>query len=216
MTLNCEDARERLQQHLQQQRYYLAATLLANRLIKHGYVATVALFEAAGGYELAPGSLQAALQSIQGSPEGEIIAQVLHSPYGCCFVGDRTAAGLNTTYTVGLWNSFWHPEIICVGQPALVARLVLNLQAEQIAEGMPPVLNEPVAIGGSSPEPGESASQVLFRPCGDGAKRLHMPKAVWFHGNGEFSAIQMIWPDHQQRWPWEEGVSAQDAQQLLV
>jgi hypothetical protein len=188
MTLSCEDARQRLQQHFEQESYYLAATLLANRFIKHGYVATVELFKEAGGYELAPALLQSALMAIQNSPEGEIIANVLHSPYSCHLIS----------------------EIVCVGMAPSVARLLINLYAERVAEGTPPPLNEPISGGAIA------QNQIIFQVCSDAAKQQHMPKATWFNSGSRFSAIQMIWQDQEQRWPWDEGFSAPEAQLLLA
>jgi len=210
MTLSCEDAVQRLQQHFEQESYYLAATLLSNRLVKHGYVATVELFKEAGGYEKAPGILQAALMAIKDSPEGEIIANALHSPYGCHLVSETPEEGLTITYTVGLWNSFWHPELVCVGLNPTVARLLVNLYVERVAEGTPPPLNEPISGGAIA------QNQVLFQVCSDEAKAQYLPKAAWFNSGSRFSAIQMIWQDQQQRWPWDDGFTADEPQLLLV
>ncbi len=210
MTLSCEDAVQRLQQHFDQDSYYLAATLLSNRLIKHGYVATVELFKEAGGYEKAPGILQAALMAIKESQEGEIIVNALHSPFSCHLVSETPEDGPSITYTVGLWNSFWHPEMVCVGMNPMVARLLINLYAERVAEGTPPPLNEPVSGGAIA------QNQVLFQVCSDEAKAQHMSKATWFNSGSSYSAIQMIWQDQQQRWPWDEGFTADEQQLLLV
>jgi hypothetical protein len=210
MTLSREDARTRLQLHLEQESYYLATTLLSNRLLRHGYAATAELFKEVGGFEQAAGIWQACLTAIQGTPEGDIIANVLHSPYSCHMLSDLCDGGTNVTYTIGLWHNFWHPEIICVGLPATVARLQINLYAERIADGCPPPLNEPISGGAIA------TNQVQFKICSDEAKAQFLPKATWFNSGQNFSAIQMIWQDQQQRWPWEEGFSAIEPQPLLL
>lgn len=210
MTLSLDDAHKQLQKHLNQENYHLATTLLSNRLLHHGYVATVELFRAVGGFEQAMGIWQACLSAIQGTPEGEIVHNVIDSPHGYHLLSSHASPGMNVTYTVGLWHHFWHPEIICVGLPAPVARLLLMLYGERVAHGCPPPLNEPISGGAIA------NSQVQFKVCSDAAKAEFLPRAVWFNGTQDFGAIQMIWQDPHQRWPWEDGFSAAEPQRLLL
>jgi hypothetical protein len=105
--------------------------------------------------------------------------------------------GPGFAYTIGLQHSFQHPELIVVGLPADMSHLTLNIAGQAIQRG------ERFSIG--------QQSRLFFedRVC---TFRM-VPEAqfrnyLWFYDGPVFTAMQVVWPDAQGRFPWSIGVEA--------
>lgn len=103
-------------------------------------------------------------------------------------------------YSVGLFRNFGQPEIIIMGLPADRAHAIINLVRDEaragrrFAEGD---VTDALLVG----------YNVTFRPVPIPQVIAHFGWAIWFYENGEFPALQLIYPDREHRWPWEPGVS---------
>jgi hypothetical protein len=103
-------------------------------------------------------------------------------------------------YTVGLFQTYGHPEAIVLGLPGDVAHGVLNCLADVIRSG-------------KQFAPGEQTEDLLEGyPC----KFLEIPFeqmfahfgwAIWYYDDRAFPVWQLVYPDRAGRWPWEPGVS---------
>jgi hypothetical protein len=131
--------------------------------------------------------------------EGVHIVHVPHSEDGPAF-----------SATIGLWFHFDQPEVIVFGMPEDVAGDLLNSVADAADEG-------------KRFKHGENHTDLLV---GYPVKFLDVPSesiaeylgsAQWAYGDAEFAVVQLIWPDKQQRWPWQEGVrdGFRDSQPIL-
>lgn len=99
-------------------------------------------------------------------------------------------------YSVGLFRSFDHPEII-----------VLGVAADALAEAVDRV--------GARVRRGErfDASEVargvvdgrlaVFRPVAQRHLGGWLEYAVWYHGGPRFPALQCVWSDGDGRFPWD-------------
>ena len=103
-------------------------------------------------------------------------------------------------YTVGLYHSFGHPELIVVGLPLDVGHSVLNIAGESIRRG-----NRYLA-GTQSDEFLEDRA-CAFRRMPESQYRHYLGWNLWFYDGAPFPALQMIWADQQGRWPWESAVA---------
>ena len=45
---------------------------------------------------------------------------------------------------------------------------------------------------------------MLFRALPKAHFRAHLGAAIWAHEGEDFEAVQLVWPDKQGRWPWDD------------
>ena len=104
-------------------------------------------------------------------------------------------------YTVGLYRSFRHPEIIVLGLDHSVMGRLLNICGDRIKAG------ETLPVD-------EAISEMLdnypikLRPVRDHASyEEHLGYAIWFYNGPEFPVLQLVWPDKKGRFPGEKGAA---------
>jgi hypothetical protein len=101
-------------------------------------------------------------------------------------------------FTIGLFHTYGHPEIVVFGLPQEVAHFLLNEVASGVKDGR-------------SVELGEERAGLLegvgctFRSVDPRWYRAILGYAGWFYGGTDFPAVQCIWPDREGYWPWEPG-----------
>lgn len=113
-------------------------------------------------------------------------------------------------FTVGLFRSFDHPEVVLFGLEPGDLHAALNEVGERVRRGL-------------RFEDGDEAEGVLqdrpvrFRPVSPRNFREYLGYALWYHGGARFPALQAFWPDGDGRYPWERWCSAEPraAQPLL-
>jgi hypothetical protein len=117
--------------------------------------------------------------------------------YGCSIIyilEDNYLPGF--AYTIGLHQKFNHPEIICFGLPKELTGSILNDACDLIKKGQ-------------SFEPGIQYKDFLedfilqFLAVDKSFYPNYFGKASNFYGNNDYSALQLVWPDKQQLFPWE-------------
>jgi hypothetical protein len=98
-------------------------------------------------------------------------------------------------YSIGLYRSFKHPEIIALGLLVEVMHRIINAVGEEVRSG---------ERFGHLDELGDvlGGYNVAFRTV----ERRHYPDyfgyARWFYRCDNFPALQCVWPDSQHRYPW--------------
>ena len=104
--------------------------------------------------------------------------------------------GPGYAFTVGFGSGFGHPELAAVGLPLDVLHGMLNAAGEAVRSGA--VLAPGRRYGGLLE--GYDCAAVAVAP------RWHeelLGMACWYYrGAAEFSALQLVWPDRQGRYPW--------------
>jgi Domain of unknown function (DUF4262) len=103
-------------------------------------------------------------------------------------------------YTIGLMQTYEHPEVIVFGLPL---------------ETMHDILNEIGTQVGAERRfaPGEMASGIIegfdvaFRAVAPGARSAYMGLGIDYYGR-DFPALHCLWPDRDGRFPWDLGASA--------
>lgn len=107
-----------------------------------------------------------------------------HLVYDACFA-----------YTVGVWHTFGHPELILVGRWKH-AHGYLNVVVEMIRDGY-------------TFRPGDHTDDVLegyevrFGSVSDERRLELLTWADWANSRQPFEALQVILPDREHRWPTE-------------
>jgi Domain of unknown function (DUF4262) len=100
-------------------------------------------------------------------------------------------------YTIGLYQSFEHPEILMIGLDLEVMSGILNTLGDDIKQG-------------ERYEAGQQYSDVVetylcsFQPIDEKFYGEYLGKAVWFYKGKDFPALQCVYPDMAGRYMWEQ------------
>lgn len=109
----------------------------------------------------------------------------------------RTGYLPSFAYSIGLWQKFGHPELICFGLDERMLHGIINEAAAIVKEGNKIVTevsyneilkNFPVWF-----------IAVDQRNIGD-----YFGRAIDHYRSAEFPALQLVWPDNTGKFPWEE------------
>lgn len=104
----------------------------------------------------------------------------------------------NYAYSIGLFQTFGHAEVIVFGLAPNVLQGIINVIGEKVRGGdviTTPSISSDVLEGYA----------CAFREVAPAAVRYYMGIGVRYYG-GDFPAIHCIWPDRAGRFPWEMGV----------
>ena len=129
----------------------------------------------------------------------DVAAYGWHVPY---ILADEN--GPAYSFSVGLYLKFEHPEILVMGlsQPAAVQ--LINLAGRYISSGRvfrPQERTHDLAEGFA----------CSFVPIIVDHYRHYLGYCIWFYRTLKqpFPAIQLVWPDTEGRFPWENGYDEQ-------
>jgi hypothetical protein len=109
-----------------------------------------------------------------------------------------TAYSPSFAYSIGLWKKYKHPELICFGLPNDLAHPILNDVAEMIKNG------EIMETGKSYLDifKHSRAAFLIVDPENIGD---YFGLAIKYYHSSDFPALQLIWTDRNDKFPWEEG-----------
>lgn len=98
-------------------------------------------------------------------------------------------------YTIGLYRTFGHPEVIAFGLAVPVLHRLVNAVGERVRSG---------EMFAHLDESGDVLDEcnVAFRTV----ERRHFSEYLgysrWFYRGDDFPALQCVWPDSRHRYPW--------------
>ncbi len=99
-------------------------------------------------------------------------------------------------YSIGLWQKFKHPEIICFGLRTATLHSIINDVADIIKSGQTIEAN---IIYNEIFENGRTEFlTVNNRNLGD-----YLGAAIDFYNSKEFPVLQLVWTDRNDKFPWE-------------
>jgi hypothetical protein len=107
--------------------------------------------------------------------------------------------GPDFAYSIGLFRTFGHAELIMFGLRPDTMHRIINDIGESIRRGVP------VRAGAVSGEFLEGYD-VTFRAVPKYQYAGHFGWGLSYYGAEEFPALQVIYPDRHGRWPWQDGV----------
>lgn len=115
-------------------------------------------------------------------------------------------------YTVGLWQSYQHPELLIVapGKEAGVFAANISALGKRVAAGEVLTPNVPIDKAFAKFDGVAREIHKTWRP-------RYFGVAEGVYEGREFPALQVFWPDHQSRYPWESEADSKifSAQPLL-
>lgn len=136
-----------------------------------------------------------------------IIGQV--EEHGCSLisVGRQCKDDFGWTYSVGVYDTCGQPELIVVGLPFGVAKSCLNEAARRMRNG----------VDVTKEQQKELIANVVceLRIVSPNWVRRLMNFANWYNGSADYPVLQLIYPDLQNRFQWEEGFEDRFIQPLL-
>lgn len=105
-------------------------------------------------------------------------------------------------YSIGLWKKFGHPEIIAFGLPPETLHAIINDVAALVKQG------GKMEAGKDYPDIFAN-SPARFLQVDPRNMTDYFGYALDYYGTYEnthdFPALQLVWPDRNQRFPWEDG-----------
>lgn len=118
--------------------------------------------------------------------------------FGCHIIQVSGEDHPNWSYSIGLHERFRHPEVIVCGLKQDVAGYVINEVKSWVANGAVLEIGKEYLglLEGVNCQFGEVQREWIWHLMG---------WDVWFYDRRPFSAIQCIYPDHNGKWPWDEG-----------
>ncbi len=115
---------------------------------------------------------------------------------------DPEGADPQFSYTVGLWHTHGHPEVLIFGLKQDLCHAVLNWINGRIGEGRS-------FRGEDSSLDVLEGFRTYFEQIPQDRFREYLGFDIWFYGGMHFEAVQMIWPNTSGCFPWESQASDQ-------
>jgi hypothetical protein len=103
------------------------------------------------------------------------------------------------SYTVGLWHQYEQPEVIVFGLERAAADALLQLLTDDVDEGKR-------FAAGSAHDGLLHGYPARFRAVPPAHAASHCPLAQWAYDGAQPPFVQLVWPDKQGRWPWQDDV----------
>ena len=131
--------------------------------------------------------------------EAKVLADI--ERFGWSVMKVSNDAGPDFAYSIGLFRTLNHPEIIILGLPLETMHEIINDVGAQIREG-------------ARLEAGMTSSGILegydvtFRTVPRHQYAGHIGWATWLYEGDDFPALQLVFPDRERRWPWAAGASS--------
>jgi hypothetical protein len=99
-------------------------------------------------------------------------------------------------YSIGLWQKFNHPEIICFGLRTQTLHTIINDVADLIKNG------QVIQVGKTYDNIFENSKSEFLdvdkRNFGD-----YFGTAIDYYNSKGFQALQLVWTDRNDKFPWE-------------
>jgi hypothetical protein len=104
-------------------------------------------------------------------------------------------------YSIGLFHTFRHPEILVFGLDGDLMHQLINHVGREARDGH---RFQPEREYGDIIE----KYRCTFRPVHASWYQHILCRATWFYKGSAFPTLQLIWPDRAQRYPWDPDFEA--------
>jgi len=131
--------------------------------------------------------------------------------YGCHIIHVKPQQPIpGWSYTIGLYETLQQPELIVVGMKQDLAHYLLNEAARRMKQGLR-------LAGGHREKDLLENVECEFRKVEQHWAKHVMGYALWFYGEDEFPVFQCVYPDLNNRFPWDDSFDTtwRDRQALL-
>lgn len=107
--------------------------------------------------------------------------------------------GPEWAFSVGMFHSFMHPEVIIFGLPLDRCMAIVNEIGRAVQSG------SSFASGKDYAEILEHPYKCAFRDVRRIFYRDYVGYALWFYEKDPFPLLQCFWPDKEGKFPWDAG-----------
>jgi hypothetical protein len=104
----------------------------------------------------------------------------------------------NWAFSIGLFHTFGHPEVILFGLPLERCTGIVNEIGKQVKSGQryePERIVEDVL---------RAPYQCMFKEVLPSQYHDHVGYALWFYETDPFPLLQCFWPDKEGHFPWDK------------
>ncbi|MFB9080514.1 DUF4262 domain-containing protein [Flavobacterium procerum] len=101
-------------------------------------------------------------------------------------------------YSIGLWQKYNHPEIICFGLSTSLLHKIINNVAEIIKAG------ESIITEKNYFDRIFDNSKAQFLKVATQSIDDYFGTAINFYDRNDFPTLQLVWTDRNDKFPWEE------------
>ena len=108
--------------------------------------------------------------------------------------------GAEYSFSIGLWHSFAHPEVVVFGLPADVARELIDVIATEVS-------HERKFDAGVEADDLIEGYRAQFLAVPHACHERFFGLARWAYEGDEFRVVQLVYPDQRGMMPWAAGVS---------
>jgi hypothetical protein len=108
-------------------------------------------------------------------------------------------------FSVGLYHSFRHPEIVIFGRTTEIMHATLDRIGRDIKAGQR--FEDRAECDGLI-----DGSTCTFRNVQPGWHEAFLGYAIWLYRGAKFPALQCIWPDGAGKYPWQSGFRSEWAE----
>ncbi len=120
------------------------------------------------------------------------------SRYGCHVIYVMPTPYLpGFAYTIGLYENYKAPEIICFGLNNDLLGEILNDACSMVRSGQKFIIEHEY-------DSFLEGYNVQFLTVDKAFYENYFGYCIWYKGGNDFPAVQLIWPDKQQKFPWDE------------
>ena len=116
--------------------------------------------------------------------------------HGLHIIHVAAEAGGGWSYSIGLFHTHRHSELVIVGLPSSTAQVLLNALGARVKAG---------ERFSSGVRDGQVLTRypVQFVTVPESAYRDHFGFANWFYRGAAFPVLQVVWPDRSGAFPWD-------------
>ena len=106
------------------------------------------------------------------------------------------------SFTIGLFQTYGHPELIILGIPSANAHKILSIAVHEAQRGEPIDLSAPTdaLLEGYT---------CCFAEVPLSQYREHVGTAIWYYHGSSFPLHQIIWPSRSGLFPWHPEASSE-------
>ena len=134
-----------------------------------------------------------------GEPERKLLSDVETYGWHVIQVAEDDV-GPGFSYSIGLYHTLRHPEMIVVGLSPESSHELINLVGEEIRGGR-------VFAAGGVYKGLLEAYAATFRAVPARQYASYLGFANRFYADRSFPVLQLVYPDREGRWPWSSDVS---------
>jgi len=126
--------------------------------------------------------------------ERKLLAKISEHGWQCTSVAGEESSP-SFSYTIGLFQSFGHPELVIFGLNPKTAHGVLSIAARAAAAGKPLDLQQPTdALLEDYP--------CVFVKVPESEYDSYILSACWYYEGCSFPLYQVVWPSMEGIFPW--------------